>query len=292
MRLTVTRTSPQTHGEWQRIILRCNGDAMNANSYGGWQSQHQGVLAMIADAIAPITPGELRPFEVVISTSDKHHDGAWGVTPHDAQDPVTRYPCFDFHHWPEIAIDDYQDAVNSLYARRDGPAHDVVFWGGCDTRRGGKGGQTRREILDRIEGEPGVRVVVNNRIAHHKGRDELLSDSLFAPWWEWQNYWGLIDLCGIYGSCGLKMKIATGRPVFWVRHPHLEYWMDGLQDGLHFIACENGEDLRRKIELYRKPELRAEAERIGKQGQEYSKRNLQRHHAVEYWRGLLRREGA
>jgi hypothetical protein len=260
MQVFTARPVPDLH---EKLVIWKSGGLLQALDLGGYESRNASVLR--------VNTGDPRWRSLAFSRADGFLD-----------EPV---PDFLLDGWPQVGLDDYDDAcVEAAAAGAQPPERRVVGWiGNCDTHpsRWALHGMAQDapdalEVID-VTWTP---VAGSARLATQAGNQLSLAEQI-------RRWAALIDVEGNGWSARLKLLLHSGRPVLVADRPWKEWFWPELVPMEHVIPVRR--DLADVVERARwvrdHPE---EAARIGAAGQAFARERLTRAAASDRWAEVLR----
>jgi Glycosyl transferase family 90 len=193
-------------------------------------------------------------------------------------------PDFIFDGWPEVGIDDYEEACATVAAAAaDEPETPRLGWiGNCDTH------PSRRLLTNIGEEHPDlfdfhhvtwVQKPSQTRLSSAANNHLSLAEQV--------RRWSLLlDVEGRGYSARLKLLLHSGRPVLIQERPWREWFWGELRPMEHFIPVRRDlSDLVERVRWAREhPDAAA---RIGAAGQAFARTRLRRADAVREWARTL-----
>jgi len=285
MIIDCTDELPAAH---DKIVVWNDGrSGLRCVAFGGYETRQESVLKLLEAAERGHTLDALGP--LLIHTNDKPvstvQDGyrsyAFCTAPGYVDVAV---PDFVFCRWPEVGIDDYDEACGAVAEAGQQPAErDVVGWIGTTQSNPVREalhrlGLDHPDLLE-IQQVEWIRVPSRTRLSSAAG------NALSLP--EQARRWGaLIDVEGGAYSGRLKLLLHSGRPVLIQDRPWHEWFWDELVPWENYIPVQR--DLSDLVPRARwVKEHSEEAARIGRAGQRLAQRLLTTSCAVEQWARTL-----
>jgi hypothetical protein len=269
------------------LVWKRNGQ-LRALDLRGYESRNKSVLRLLEEADSMHDLPEFSP--VMVHTGDTPINASGGSWRSLAFTSANGYadvavPDFLFDGWPEVGIDDYEEASATVAAAAAAePGAPQLGWiGNCDTH------PSRRLLLRLGEQHPDLFDVHHvswmqkadtTRLAS-AANNHLSLDEQVRRWWL------LFDIEGRGYSARLKLLLHSGRPVLIQERPWREWFWAGLRPMEHFIPVRRDlSDLVDRVRWAR--EYPDDAARIGAAGRDFARTRLRRADAVREWARILR----
>jgi hypothetical protein len=269
------------------LVVWRGPDGLQAVSVGGFQSRHDAVLDLLAQAdrehvLPPFGPVLVHTLDRPVSTvAQPWRSYAFCTADGYLDVPV---PDFVFGGWPEVGIDDYDETCWAVQAAGDEPAQlPVTGWIGSVQTHPVREvllrlGQEHPDLLDasQVDWVPGPAVGA----LRSAGGNSLTLDAQARRWS------ALLDVEGKGYSGRLKLLLHSGRPVLVQDRPWREWFWDSLVPMEHYVPVRR--DLSDLVTQARWVQQHPqEAEEIGRAGQKLAQQLLTRRSAVERWARVL-----
>ena len=284
----LTHTAEPTEAFHEKLLLWKRGGELGALNLRGYETRNESVLKLLAAAEQAAELASFAP--LMIHTGDQpinNGDPSWRSLAFSSAAGFSDLPVPDFlfDGWPQVGIDDYEQAC--VDAARAGalPALDArLGWiGNCDTNpirwQLHALGAAHPQLLD-IADVTWVPAAGSQRLATAAG-NYLSVDEQIRRWAL------LLDIEGRGYSARLKLLLHSGRPLLVQERPWEEFFWHHLIAWQHFIPVSRdlGDLVERVAWAHAHPE---EAAAIGRAGQAFARANLSRAAAVGEWATTLR----
>lgn len=284
--------------KYATLDVRCDGINLVFEDHGGYETRHQSMMKLIYRAWDKhIRGNNMKQKCFNIFTDDVFNpfcDYSFAIKNKDQLSKCM--PHYVFEAWPECGIHDYQETFDSMvvYGSKK-PLDDRVFWIGAISHLVNPtprilGAQVSNKNPDKLD----FRVIEWK----NRGFEQTIHTFGYVSLKDHCHYRVLIDFGGAGYSGRIPLLLASGRPVILVGHPYEAwfYWNNSLIPWKHFIPCgtQNGDGLS-SIEIENAVnwtfDNRQEADKIGKQGQEYAQKYLTRDAVVDLIANIIKNHG-
>lgn len=269
------------------VLWKDDREGLQCLSVNGFETRHDAVLGLVEQAdrehaLRPFGPLLVHTLDRPISTPGDDFRALSFCTAEGYHDvPV---PDFVFGGWPQVGIDDFDETCGSIEAAGDRPAHlPVVGWIGSLRTHPVRSvlhelGHQHPDLLD-IQRVDWVASGSATRLGTAGGNALSLAEQAAR--------WGaLIDVEGKGYSGRVKLLLHSGRPLLLQDRPWTEWFFGDLVAMEHYIPVRR--DLSDLVERARWVQENPEqAAQIGRAGQTFAQRSLDRATAVRRWAEVL-----
>jgi hypothetical protein len=247
------------------------------NDHGGWESRNLSTFWCMKQADSIYNWKDFDEFN--IHTSD-YERSATEYTYSKIYSYTNTIPDFNFHAWPEVGLDDYDEVYKSIDAAG---SHDYevmkVGWIGARTHQNRNVmlniGSTRADLFDFYD----MNWIRTGVTKHNYSRYMSIHEMV-------KKYAALIDIEGNGYSGRLKYLLWSHRPVIIVDRPHKEYFYEHLIPWTHYIPVKRDlSDLVENTTWIFNNYLKALE--IAEQAYDFSKKYLTRDACYEQWNKII-----
>jgi hypothetical protein len=280
MRTHTAEPTPEFH---EKLLLWKSGGELGALNLRGYETRNESVLALVAEAERRHGLPEFAP--LTVHTGDQPintGDAGWRSLAFSRAEGFLdiAVPDFLFDGWPQVGIDDYEQACSGAARAGETAALDSrLGWiGNCDTNpvrwQLHALGAVNPELLE-ITDITWVPEPEHARLSTAAGNYLTIEQQITR--------WALLlDIEGRGYSARLKLLLHSGRPLLVQDRPWQEFFWPALEPWAHFIPVRRdlGDLLERVAWAREHPD---EAAAIGRAGQLFARAHLSRGAAVAEW---------
>jgi hypothetical protein len=260
-------------------FVKANGQ-LQFTDFGGYETRNPSTIWCIQEADKRYLWPDFS--EIRIFTGDFEADSS-NYT-YSKQSGYNRLiPDFNFHSWPQVGIDDYENFVKDIdSAGTNAPLLQKVGWiGNTNTNH------MRKRLFEIGCQKPHLFDIFDcGNWWINPDRVQLNSHKYISTPELVRQYGILIDIEGNGYSGRLKHLLWSHRPLLLVDRPHKEYFFEYLREWEHYIPVNRDlSDLTEKttwcIQNY------DAAQRIAENAYQFSKRYLSREACYEKWNDIV-----
>jgi hypothetical protein len=213
----------------QFTVAKRNG-VMQYTDMGGYESRNASCIWCINQANLHFGWDDFP--ELTIHTGDyEPSPTVYTFSKHNST--VRTVPDFNFHAWPEVGIDDYEQTVDAVHERGLQPAvqHKVGWIGSLHTCA------TRQAMFDIGRRRPDL-FDIREMQWTNSGQTRLGSTQYISLPDLVAEYSILVDIEGNGYSGRLKYLLWSHRPLLLVDRPHREFFFDAFEPWVHYIPVD------------------------------------------------------
>ena len=200
------------------------------NDLGGYETRNPSTFWCIQKADEKYNWDDFN--EVVIHTED-YEENKHNFTYSKKDSYNNLVPDFNFHAWPQVGIDDYEQSVKQIHhaGLNHYDIHKVGWIGNTNTN-------TMRGKLLEIGNQNQELFDIFDMNWIHSGNTRLNSSKYISTPELVEKYSILIDIEGNGYSGRLKFLLWSHRPLLLVDRPHKEFFFEFLKEWEHYIPVK------------------------------------------------------
>lgn len=213
----------------QFTVAKRNGE-LKYNDLGGYESRNASCIWCINQSNSLFQWDDFP--ELTIHTGD-YEPSLSAHTFSKRHSTVRTVPDFNFHAWPEVGIDDYEQTIGAIHERGLQPArqHKVGWIGNLSTC------STRQTLFDIGRRHPDLFDICDMQWVR-SGQTRLGSTRYISLPDLVAEYSILVDIEGNGYSGRLKYLLWSHRPLLLVDRPHREFFSDAFEPWVHYIPVD------------------------------------------------------
>ena len=266
---------------WTFIVRKVDG-VLSYEDLGGYETRNPSTFWCIKNADAVYNWPDFN--DLVIQTTDYEHNS--NDYTYSKQHSYNRLvPDFNFHGWPQVGINDYEEFVKDIDTAGN-VSYEVnkVGWiGNINTK------EVRAKLFNfGKENKATCEIIDCGNWSNNPDSIKLNSNKYISTPDLVKRYSILLDIEGNGYSGRLKHLLWSHRPVLFVDRPHVEYFYKYLYEWEHYIPVKRDlSDLKEKIQwcLENPDKTSAIAERAYK----FSQKHLTREACYKEWDKIIKK---
>lgn len=174
-------------------------------------------------------------------------------------------PDFSYINWREAGVGNYNEILEKmLELSKKPPKYDKLIWAGSLKHHA-----SREKLYELSFQDERLEIWPTDRVNKYITLEEQV------------DYKYLLDIQGVSWTTRRKIQLFSGRPIFIVESPWIEYWTADFKPFVHYIPVK--EDCSNLIEMLNWADNNyEEALKIAENAQQYALNNLKRENAISY----------